>query len=111
MKQCIIAVPCYNEAQRLDVPAFARFAAACPECSFVMVDDGSRDGTLELLEGLARDNPGQFSVCRLPRNSGKGEAVRRGVLEALVRRVPKWSVIGMPTWPRRWRRFPSCAKS
>jgi len=50
---------------------------------FLFVDDGSTDGTLQVLENLRRSDPDSFSVCSLPRNVGKAEAVRRGLLRAL----------------------------
>lgn len=47
----------------------------------VAVDDGSRDGSLALLEAWrARD--ARLSVLALPANQGKGAAVRQGVLQA-----------------------------
>jgi glycosyltransferase involved in cell wall biosynthesis len=48
-----------------------------------MVDDGSSDGTRELLAGLRDVLPGRFELLELPVNCGKAEAVRRGVLRAL----------------------------
>jgi len=81
---CII-VPCYNEAERLNVFAFRRFAAEHPNVQFVMVNDGSRDNTLGLLEALHERAPQQFEVLNLETNQGKAEAVRRGVLNGLNR--------------------------
>lgn len=83
MSDSIIVVPCYNEAARLDVAAFQRFAAQHPGCRFLMVDDGSGDRTAEVLESLATGDPKSFRVLRLARNVGKAEAVRQGVLQAL----------------------------
>jgi dolichyl-phosphate beta-glucosyltransferase len=77
-----IVVPCYNEANRLDVQAFLGFAHRDAGCRFLFVNDGSTDGTLPILQGLSRAGPGRFRVLDLPRNLGKAEAVRRGVLEA-----------------------------
>jgi len=42
MGDCIIVVPCYNEAERLDVAAFLRFAAEGHRQRFLMINDGSR---------------------------------------------------------------------
>jgi glycosyltransferase involved in cell wall biosynthesis len=72
-----IVVPCYNEENRLDTEAFRRFAAPGHEVSFLFVNDGSRDGTLRLLQSAG------LEVLDLERNSGKAEAVRRGIVAAM----------------------------
>lgn len=46
-----------------------------------VVVDGSTDGTLEALQGLARDNA-DIRVLTLPRNQGKGAAVLHGLRQA-----------------------------
>jgi glycosyltransferase involved in cell wall biosynthesis len=76
------AVPCYNEASRLDVAAFVRFAQANPNIRLCFVDDGSSDGTSDVLERFRACAP-NCCVLRLPTNVGKGEAVRRGILALL----------------------------
>lgn len=77
-----IVVPCYNEAKRLRGDAFLSYARQRELLSFLFVDDGSTDGTFEVLEALAREAPNSLQVLRLEKNSGKAEAVRRGVLAA-----------------------------
>jgi dolichyl-phosphate beta-glucosyltransferase len=77
-----IVVPCYDEAARLDVDAFVRFVEAEPSVRFVLVDDGSRDETRELLHALAARAPDRFEVLEQQRNRGKAEAVRAGMLRA-----------------------------
>ena len=52
MPGTIIAVPCFNWAQRLRNDEFARFAAAVPPTGFVLVSDGSTDEALEILRKL-----------------------------------------------------------
>jgi Glycosyl transferase family 2 len=47
----------------------------------VVVDDGSRDRTAEIVTGLAGQHP-QIRLIRLERNSGRGYARRRGITEA-----------------------------
>jgi len=76
-------VPCYNEASRLDVAAFVDLVDADPAVALLFVDDGSRDATSEVLAGLVAQRPERIGALRLERNGGKGEAVRRGMLEAL----------------------------
>jgi glycosyltransferase involved in cell wall biosynthesis len=48
----------------------------------LFVDDGSTDGTTAMLERLAASHE-RASVLRLAHNSGKAEAVRRGIVSAL----------------------------
>jgi dolichyl-phosphate beta-glucosyltransferase len=83
MKRCVIVVPCYNEAVRIDLKRFSRFTEKQGEIGFVMVNDGSTDRTLDLLRQLEETGGGSFRVLDLPQNGGKAEAVRLGMLEAL----------------------------
>ncbi len=79
-----IIVPCFNEERRLDRRGFHGFAAEPVEIIFV--DDGSTDGTRAVLEGICKELAAQAIPARsivLEKNGGKGEAVRRGMLEAL----------------------------
>lgn len=83
MRKTAIIVPCYNEAERLDPTAFLTTAAEDPGLHFIFVDDGSTDGTAELLLSLESANPDRISFVGLEKNRGKAEAVRQGFLEAL----------------------------
>jgi dolichyl-phosphate beta-glucosyltransferase len=83
MSTAAIVIPCYNEEKRLDRAAFERFAAEAPTVSFVFVDDGSADQTKRILEEFADQLSDRASVVALDENSGKAEAVRRGVHRAL----------------------------
>jgi dolichyl-phosphate beta-glucosyltransferase len=78
----IIVVPCYNEAERLPVDTFRTFAAEHPSIRFLLVNDGSKDNTREVIETLAADMPEHFAALSLDKNSGKAEAVRQGFLKA-----------------------------
>ncbi|TWU23017.1 Undecaprenyl-phosphate 4-deoxy-4-formamido-L-arabinose transferase [Novipirellula galeiformis] len=80
--QATIIVPCYNEADRLDVNAFAAFANQNPMFRFMMVDDGSRDATQRILSRLCESNSEQFELLLMKENVGKAEAVRHGMLAA-----------------------------
>jgi len=79
----IVVVPCFNEAGRLAVDRFESALAELADVAFVFVDDGSTDATAATLEALRTLAPDRVRVLRLPRNVGKGEAVRAGVLDAL----------------------------
>ena len=78
----IIVVPCYNEAKRLTCDAFLQ-SAVDHHVEWMFVDDGSRDNTAEVLTGLCQRLGKAGSLLRLRPNRGKGEAVRRGMLQAL----------------------------
>jgi dolichyl-phosphate beta-glucosyltransferase len=79
---CLI-VPCFNEAQRLPVHGFAEWIGAGCGQRLIFVDDGSSDGTAELLQRFREGKNGCVSVLSLPSNKGKAEAVRAGTLYAL----------------------------
>ena len=72
---CLI-VPCYNEAARLD---FSQFHALRPGIVCVLVDDGSVDGTGDLIR---RHESAALRLVRLASNVGKAEAIRQGFLYA-----------------------------
>jgi len=84
--ECIVVVPCYNEAQRLDVHAFDHFLCQSAEVMLLIVDDGSTDDTPLIAERLRQRRPRQVCTLRLNANVGKAEAVRRGIQAALRRR-------------------------
>lgn len=82
MQYTVIVVPCYNEALRLDVEQFSQFCATYPAIRFLFVDDGSTDDTATRLGALADRHREAVSLLSLPQNSGKAEAVRRGMSRA-----------------------------
>jgi dolichyl-phosphate beta-glucosyltransferase len=85
---CIV-VPVFNEEHRLPalLEALHREAdeiaarAGLVLVEVIAVDDGSTDGTTELLV-RADDLGGRFTFERFPENRGKGAAVRAGMLRA-----------------------------
>jgi glycosyltransferase involved in cell wall biosynthesis len=85
MDRTIVVIPCYDEAQRLNVPAFREYATSIPDVQFMFVNDGSKDNTLGILQALQNEFPNVVVALDLARNSGKAEAVRQGVLEAMRR--------------------------
>jgi dolichyl-phosphate beta-glucosyltransferase len=82
MPRAVIVIPCFDEERRLRSSAFIDFAKAHPDIDFTLVNDGSRDGTLALLESIAKESRGRFRVIDQQPNAGKAEAVRRGMREA-----------------------------
>jgi glycosyltransferase involved in cell wall biosynthesis len=74
-----VIIPAYNEAQSL--PAFLpELIAYCRDRSWriVVVNDGSVDGTAEILERFAGNE--QFTVIRHKLNKGYGAALKTGLL-------------------------------
>lgn len=80
MRKTGVVIPCYNEVARLDTKAFLAALTGEPNLAFLFVDDGSTDGTLQAMNSIKAENPNQVEILRLGRNSGKAEAVRRGML-------------------------------
>jgi dolichyl-phosphate beta-glucosyltransferase len=79
-----LIVPCYNEVARLDPAAFLHFLSTHPRVRLVMVDDGSVDGTWELLERMRAAAPATVTAIRHRENRGKAEAVRTGMVAAIA---------------------------
>jgi len=86
MPETIIVIPCYNEEKRIDPSEYASLLRE-PSLGFLFVDDGSTDNTGALLGDLARKYAGKVDLLTLTRNSGKAEAVRRGLLWAAAQGV------------------------
>jgi dolichol-phosphate hexosyltransferase len=69
-----VLMPVYNEAETIDSAVKRVLAVDYPcEVELVLVDDGSKDGTAEVLASL--DEP-RLIKHRHPRNRGKGAAIR-----------------------------------
>ncbi len=83
MRKTRIIVPCYNESKRINPNAFLCALEKDLNLSFLFVNDGSTDETLSVLKSIKEKNPTQVEVVSLEKNSGKAEAVRRGILKAL----------------------------
>lgn len=81
MEKVVLVVPCFNEAERFDTVQFVGLARSATT-HLLLVDDGSKDGTLAVLENCRAQAPDRIDVLALAENSGKAEAVRQGVLRA-----------------------------
>jgi len=85
-RDTVVVVPCYNEAARLDAAAVVHLVDTEPRVAVLLVNDGSTDATADLLDELCLRRPESVACLSLAVNSGKTEAVRRGVLAALDRK-------------------------
>jgi glycosyltransferase involved in cell wall biosynthesis len=71
-----VVIPCYNEIGTLREVLNSVIDAPGPEKEIIVVDDGSTDGTRQLLE---QDVDGKLArVIYLEHNQGKGAALRAG---------------------------------
>ena len=76
-----ILMPVYNEAERIADALKQALAVDYPcEVELVVVDDGSRDGTADILAAAADD--GRIRVITHKRNAGKGAAIKTAVENA-----------------------------
>lgn len=80
-----IVIPAYNEASRLDTTlhrVLAYIANQGWNAEIIIVNDGSRDNTAEIVRGYAERNP-NLRLLENPGNRGKGYSVRHGILNAM----------------------------
>lgn len=84
-------VPCYNEEEALPLtaPVFRRKLGElegkiAPESRILLVDDGSKDATWDIIRRLHEEDP-HFSGLRLGRNRGHQNALTAGLMWARER--------------------------
>ncbi len=72
-----ILIPAYNEAQVITKSISSLLASDVDNFKIIVVDDGSSDGTADVVEKLYGDNP-RIQVIRKP-NGGKSTALNTGI--------------------------------
>jgi glycosyltransferase involved in cell wall biosynthesis len=75
-----VVIPCFNEAKTIERVIDAVLAQALPGMEVVVVDDGSGDGTVQVLR--EKVEPRVAKVLYHERNRGKGAALRTGFAAA-----------------------------
>jgi glycosyltransferase involved in cell wall biosynthesis len=75
-----VVMPVYNERATLR-EVIGRVLAVPIDIELLCIDDGSSDGSREILAELQQKHP-QIRALLQPRNMGKGAALRRGIQEA-----------------------------
>jgi glycosyltransferase involved in cell wall biosynthesis len=91
MKIPVIVIPCYNEEDRLPIQEYRRFLFT-GKANIMFVNDGSTDKTLLVLNDLKKEFSANVQILNLPKNAGKAEAIRRGILA--IDSIDKRDIIG-----------------
>jgi dolichyl-phosphate beta-glucosyltransferase len=79
-----IVIPAYNESERISASldrVLEYLSRDCWDAEVLVVNDGSRDNTAEIVIGYARSDP-RVRLLQNPGNRGKGYSVRNGMLQA-----------------------------
>ncbi len=74
-----IVVPVFNEENTVR-QVIEELTSKYSETKIIVVNDGSTDGTVNILENLSKDN---LVTLNLVKNSGKGAAMKMGLLKVL----------------------------
>ena len=78
-----LIIPTFNEERRIgkSLDRILTFLQSQPYSSeIIIVDDGSRDRTVDVVQQRSNSNP-PIRIERQPHNLGKGEAIKRGMLQ------------------------------
>jgi dolichyl-phosphate beta-glucosyltransferase len=81
-RNLIIVIPCYNEENRFTTltEEYTSFLNLNEDVLLCFVDDGSTDDTVICLQNLQQDHESKVAVFISPKNQGKAEAVRAGIM-------------------------------
>jgi dolichyl-phosphate beta-glucosyltransferase len=83
-----IIVPAYNEEKRM-IPFLEdliKFSKTLKSYEIILVNDGSKDKTLEIMEGLKKKNK-NIKIVSYEQNKGKAGALKEGINSALGEKI------------------------
>jgi glycosyltransferase involved in cell wall biosynthesis len=73
-----IIIPCYNEANRLNISSFEKCLKTYHDFQLCFVNDGSTDHTLDVLSNFQKEFENRVTVIDIKKNKGKAAAIRAG---------------------------------
>jgi glycosyltransferase involved in cell wall biosynthesis len=76
-----VVIPVYNEVSTVE-EIIRRVEKTGLVKQIILVDDGSKDGSRNLLEKIKEENKPNLTIVFHPQNRGKGAAVRTGIEQA-----------------------------
>jgi dolichol-phosphate mannosyltransferase len=82
--RAIVLIPTYNERANL-AELVGKIRQVAPELHLLVVDDNSPDGTGELADELARQDPERLFVLHRPKKEGLGKAYVAAFSQALAK--------------------------
>jgi len=77
-----VVIPAYNEERHIKKCIESLLTQNFNDIEIIVVDNGSRDHTAQLVEELAKEHPGRVRLIRLDRNLGPGGGRNLGALHA-----------------------------
>lgn len=82
-KMLSIVVPCYNEKATIEkiLDEVKKVDLGSTKKEILIVDDGSKDGTREILKRIAKKEK-NISLIFQDKNQGKGAALKKGILKS-----------------------------
>ena len=83
-----VIIPFYNEEKRILPKEFTAFAAQYKNILMILINDNSKDKTLDKLKFIQSQVPENISVLNLERNYGKGNCVREAILAVQSHNIP-----------------------
>lgn len=90
MQKIDLIIPCYNEEKRLPGSVILDYLDSHADLTVLFVNDGSKDNTAKIIDQLVQQNPSRISSLHLPKNVGKAECVRQGMLKLIDSGQGSW---------------------
>ena len=80
MKELTIIIPVYNEKKTIETVVNKVLLYKGLNTKIIIVDDGSTDGTLDIINDLNNNYPDNIKVLSHDKNLGKGAAIKTAFL-------------------------------